>query len=304
MSRPGETFRRRIHACDADAEWRRRVSVPPRICGISLASFQSRSVSSATIMRSSAQESAPLRAPSVAERQLIDKCVAQHCGCFVRVAVFSQPDGPGSLHPRSCPGRSRCFCVVDGAAGHLVSLRGRSEQRGSQSTDQHPSGFADCADAAQDVVVGDGAWSSGAASGPRINCSSGPCGGTRAESPPYPRAFGECRGRQPISAYLPECVAGWKAYSQVTSVCSSALEHGARKSGRFARHLCARGDLNPHVRGHWNLNPARLPIPPLARDGTTVQTLPAGARITKPRGGVVYPRVTRTGIITIWQLPI
>lgn len=28
---------------------------------------------------------------------------------------------------------------------------------------------------------------------------------------------------------------------------------------------CARGDLNPYVRRHWNLNPARLPIPPLAR---------------------------------------
>src|SRR6185312_7553437 len=25
---------------------------------------------------------------------------------------------------------------------------------------------------------------------------------------------------------------------------------------------CERGDLNPHVRRHWNLNPARLPIPP------------------------------------------
>src|SRR6188768_571726 len=28
---------------------------------------------------------------------------------------------------------------------------------------------------------------------------------------------------------------------------------------------CARGDLNPHVRRHWNLNPARMPISPLAR---------------------------------------
>src|SRR5690606_24049272 len=28
---------------------------------------------------------------------------------------------------------------------------------------------------------------------------------------------------------------------------------------------CARGDSNPHAQGHWNLNPARLPIPPLAR---------------------------------------
>ncbi len=26
--------------------------------------------------------------------------------------------------------------------------------------------------------------------------------------------------------------------------------------------LCPPGDLNPHSRSHWNLNPARLPIPP------------------------------------------
>lgn len=29
--------------------------------------------------------------------------------------------------------------------------------------------------------------------------------------------------------------------------------------------LCARRDLNSHVLRHWNLNPARLPIPPRAR---------------------------------------
>ena len=28
---------------------------------------------------------------------------------------------------------------------------------------------------------------------------------------------------------------------------------------------CARRDSNPYVRGHWNLNPARLPVTPLAR---------------------------------------
>ena len=32
-------------------------------------------------------------------------------------------------------------------------------------------------------------------------------------------------------------------------------------------HLCARGDLNPHARRHRNLNPACLPISPLARGG-------------------------------------
>src|ERR1700722_6679302 len=28
---------------------------------------------------------------------------------------------------------------------------------------------------------------------------------------------------------------------------------------------CGRRDLNPHVLRHWNLNPARLPIPPRPR---------------------------------------
>lgn len=32
------------------------------------------------------------------------------------------------------------------------------------------------------------------------------------------------------------------------------------------QNLCARGDLNPYVRGHQNLNLARLPISPLALD--------------------------------------
>jgi hypothetical protein len=30
---------------------------------------------------------------------------------------------------------------------------------------------------------------------------------------------------------------------------------------------CAGGDSNPHVFRHWNLNPARLPIPPPALGG-------------------------------------
>src|SRR5699024_10867556 len=37
--------------------------------------------------------------------------------------------------------------------------------------------------------------------------------------------------------------------------------HSPRRGG----DACARGDSNPQARGHWNLNPARLPIPPLAR---------------------------------------
>lgn len=85
----------------------------------------------------------------------------------------------------------------------------------------------------------------------------------------------------------------------VLSACASALEHAVREGDTDARFSCARGDLNPYVLGHWNLNPARLPIPPLARAGTTVQTLPGLTAIMKFPRGVSYPRVTRPGIITI-----
>lgn len=91
----------------------------------------------------------------------------------------------------------------------------------------------------------------------------------------------------------------WVRISQITSVCSSALEHTERKCGKSAVNLCARGDLNPHVRGHQNLNLARLPISPLARDGTTVQTLPGAREIAKTWAGVSYWPVTRPAVITI-----
>ena len=39
----------------------------------------------------------------------------------------------------------------------------------------------------------------------------------------------------------------------------------ARPTERGRSATCARRDLNPHTRGHQNLNLARLPIPPLAR---------------------------------------
>ena len=32
-----------------------------------------------------------------------------------------------------------------------------------------------------------------------------------------------------------------------------------------SRRWCERGDSNPHALRHWNLNPGRLPIPPLSR---------------------------------------
>src|SRR4029078_925544 len=69
--------------------------------------------------------------------------------------------------------------------------------------------------------------------------------------------------------------------------------------------LCARGDLNPHAGRHRNLNPACLPISPLARGAVVVvpgknpgggrqallyllpvcwlQRLPAGGRNKRPR---------------------
>src|SRR5690606_6119830 len=40
-----------------------------------------------------------------------------------------------------------------------------------------------------------------------------------------------------------------------------------RATGRAGRcpGWCERGDSNPHALRHWNLNPGRLPIPPLSR---------------------------------------
>src|SRR5699024_2946948 len=56
---------------------------------------------------------------------------------------------------------------------------------------------------------------------------------------------------------------------------------------------CARGDLNSDVRRHWNLNPARLPVPPRARGtrGHREVSLACGQRY---RGGVSDTRGHRT----------
>src|SRR5690606_16975760 len=40
---------------------------------------------------------------------------------------------------------------------------------------------------------------------------------------------------------------------------------GRRGCGAFYEGWCERGDSNPHALRHWNLNPGRLPIPPLSR---------------------------------------
>src|SRR5690606_38290934 len=39
----------------------------------------------------------------------------------------------------------------------------------------------------------------------------------------------------------------------------------AHRIARGTRGWCERGDSNPHALRHWNLNPGRLPIPPLTR---------------------------------------
>ena len=40
------------------------------------------------------------------------------------------------------------------------------------------------------------------------------------------------------------------------------------------RSRCPPGDLNPHDRSHWNLNPARLPIPPGGQTSTLGRARP------------------------------
>ena len=55
--------------------------------------------------------------------------------------------------------------------------------------------------------------------------------------------------------------------------------------------VCARGDLNPHARRHRNLNPACLPISPLARGAVVVPgQYPGGGRQAP-----LYLRPTRRG---------
>jgi hypothetical protein len=50
---------------------------------------------------------------------------------------------------------------------------------------------------------------------------------------------------------------------------ADAPEFRKSKDRAFANPpACARRDSNPHTRGHQNLNLARLPIPPLAREAS------------------------------------
>lgn len=93
------------------------------------------------------------------------------------------------------------------------------------------------------------------------------------------------------------CCGRWVRISQVTSVCSSALEHMARKPGKFAGNLCARGDLNPRLRSQCQvegegvaslldlLEPAVGDPPPGAVTGSP--WLRRGSGIDGPRVGFV-----------------
>lgn len=59
----------------------------------------------------------------------------------------------------------------------------------------------------------------------------------------------------------------WHATGAATTPGPGFVSGGTRTGRRReAAMWCARRDLNPHVLGHWNLNPARLPIPPRAPD--------------------------------------
>lgn len=60
------------------------------------------------------------------------------------------------------------------------------------------------------------------------------------------------------------------------------------------RHWCERGDSNPHALRHWNLNPGRLPIPPLSR-GRHRGSLSQAGRESERRDKTEceFPRVSR-----------
>jgi hypothetical protein len=49
-----------------------------------------------------------------------------------------------------------------------------------------------------------------------------------------------------------------------------AAKAQAENPARPSFILCERGDSNPHDRSHWILSPARLPIPPLSHQASTV----------------------------------
>ena len=62
---------------------------------------------------------------------------------------------------------------------------------------------------------------------------------------------------------------------------------------------CARRDSNPHALGHWNLNPARLPIPPLARRTSLTGAPTCSGRLGRSTvHGLAGPGPARTVTVT------
>src|SRR5690606_2979812 len=82
----------------------------------------------------------------------------------------------------------------------------------------------------------------------------------------------------------------------------------ARMKNRSLRHLfiwCERRDSNSHGLPHWNLNPARLPVPPLSHDRMDAiladgfRGPPAGPAAPKrktPGAGRAFELVGRVGL--------
>ena len=57
---------------------------------------------------------------------------------------------------------------------------------------------------------------------------------------------------------------------------------------------CAWGDLNSHALRHWNLNPARLPIPPQALQGVILQWLADSSKYQPALGSRTQPHTAHT----------
>ena len=54
----------------------------------------------------------------------------------------------------------------------------------------------------------------------------------------------------------------------VSKTCPAGPANRGAHPWRTTFEPCPPGDLNPHDRSHWNLNPARLPIPPGGQETT------------------------------------
>src|SRR4051812_7088594 len=73
-----------------------------------------------------------------------------------------------------------------------------------------------------------------------------------------------------------------------------------------ATDWCGRRDSNPHIFRYWNLNPARLPIPPRPRGRLKVRGLYQPPPVGQPAAGQPSPlpkRSARKGVQLVQQLP-